>query len=371
MKLLDLWWDAPWFFLALAVVPLLAWRMARLRHVGRVPVPRLDALAAAGQGVVARLWWVPDALRLVALTALILALARPQTEDRQVLSGEGVDIMLALDMSGSMNSVDLPADELDDVLARGERPKNRFEAARQILKRFIASRHGDRIGLVIFGAQAWLKFPLTLDYSRLARTLDELVLDNGYADRSTGRCSNGCTISGAGTAIGDALGRAYNRLRRSKAKTKLVLLITDGKQEGGKLDAAAIARHIRDLPPGERVRVYTFLVGSNDQSWLPQRDFRGRPLRDGAGHYVYTRPRQPFPVDPALLQSVAAMTGGKFYASYNEEKFRQDVADLERTVFKHKVHVSRADVFLPLVLLGLLALALEWALRFTRWRGVA
>lgn len=371
MKLFGLWWDAPWFFLALALVPLLAWRVARLRHVGRVPIPSVRALAGVPQGLIARLWWVPDALRLVALTALILALARPQTEDRKVLSGEGVDIMLALDMSGSMNSVDLTADQLDEVLAEGKQPTNRFQSARQILKRFIASRKGDRIGLVIFGAQAWLKFPLTLDYSRLARTLDELVLDSGYASQATGRCSNGCTVSGAGTAIGDALGRAYNRLRRSKAKTKLVLLITDGKQEGGKLDAAAIARHIRDLPDAERVRVYTFLVGSNEQSWLPQRDFRGRPLRDAAGQPVYTRPRQPFPVDPDLLKQVAQMTGGKFYASYNEEKFRQDVADLERTVFTHKVHVSRADVFLPLVLFGLLALALEWALRFTRWRGVA
>lgn len=370
MTLFGYWWEDPWLWLGLIVVPLLLWRTLSLGKAGRVPSPSNAALAVVPRTIVARLWWVPDALRMLAITALVLAAARPQVEDRTVVTGDGVDIMLALDMSGSMNSVDLPEEELDAALSRGDRPRNRFEIARDTLKEFIGSRTQDRLGLVIFGPQAWLKYPLTLDYARLMRTLDSLILDSGYVDQRTGQCLNGCTVSGAGTAIGDALGRSYNRLKRSKAVSKLVILITDGKQEAGTLDPLAIARHLRDLPPKERVRVYTFLVGSQDNTWLPRVDFRGRPVLDAAGLPVYARPGRPHPVDPQLLRQIADMTGGKFYRSYDADKFKADVKDLERTVFSSKVHVTRSDVFLTLLYVGFALFLLEWLLRFTRFRGI-
>ncbi len=370
MNLFGLWFEDPWYFLGLLVVPLLVWRLVRLRGRGRVPVPSTAGLGGVAPGLTARLWWAPDALRMAAIAALVVAAARPQVEDRRIVTGEGVDIMLALDMSASMNAVDATEDELDRTLAAGKAPRNRFELARDILKSFIASREQDRIGLVVFGPEAWLKYPLTLDYARLMQTLDGLVLDSGLQDPRTGRCTNGCTISGAGTAIGDAMGRAYNRLRRSTAKSKLIVLITDGKQEGGSLDPLAIARHIRDLPEAERPRVFTFLVGTQDQTWMPQVDFRGRYVRGPGGLPVYGRPSRPFPIDPQLLEQMAEMTGGKFYASYNETKFREDVADLERTVFKTRVHTSRSDVFMPWALAALLLLSGEWLLRFSRWRSI-
>jgi Ca-activated chloride channel family protein len=370
MTLLGYWWEDPWLFLGLLIVPLLLWRTLSLRKPGRVPSPSNAWLARAPGTWIARLWWLPDALRMVAVAALVLAAARPQVEDRAVVTGDGVDIMLALDMSGSMNSVDLPEEDLEAALSRGDRPRNRFEIARDTLQDFIGSRAQDRIGLVVFGPQAWLKYPLTLDYARLMRTLDGLVLDSGYVDQRTGKCLNGCTVSGAGTAIGDALGRSFNRLKRSKAVSKLVILVTDGKQEAGTLDPLAIARHLRDLPPEERVRVYTFLVGSQEHSWLPRVDFRGRPMVDAAGLPVYARPSRPHPIDPELLRQIADMTDGKFYRSYDAETFEADVKDLERTVFSSKVHVTRSDSFMTLLMLGFGLFLLEWLLRFTRFRGI-
>ncbi len=371
MNLFGLYFDTPWAFVGLVVLPLLAWRIARGRAgYGRVPLPSKSLLADVPRGLVARLWWAPDALRIAALALVIFALARPQTEDRRVVTGEGVDIMVALDMSASMNAVDMEESVLEELLARGETPNNRFDSAREILERFVLSRQQDRIGLVVFGPEAWLKYPLTLDYSRLVQNLKELVLDRGIQDARTGRCVNACTVDGGGTAIGDALGRTYNRLRRSKAPSRIVVLITDGKREGGSLDPLAISRHIASLPPSEQVRVYTFQVGSQEQTWLPAIDYAGRLRVDEQGRTMYGRPQRPFPTDPQLLKTIAEMTGGKFYESYSEEKFATDMEDLERTVFKKRVHTSRSDVFGRFLILAMALLLAEVLLRVTRWRSL-
>ena len=147
-----------------------------------------------GLGWFGRLHRLPDVLRLLALTALIVAFARPQTTDLEVLSGEGVDVIVALDMSVSMNAVDMSEEQLQATLSSGVPPNNRFESARNILERFVMSRSQDRIGLVVFGPEAWLKYPLTLDYPRLVQTLDGLILDRGIQDARTGRCVNGCKL---------------------------------------------------------------------------------------------------------------------------------------------------------------------------------
>lgn len=370
MNLFGLWFETPWAMLGLLLLPWMLHRLLGHGPHGRVPIPTGAALSSRHRGFVSLLWWMPGVLRILAVGALVVAAARPQTEDRQVVTGEGVDIMLALDMSISMNAVDLTQDELMATLEDGERPRNRYEIARDTLQDFIVSRSQDRIGLVVFGRDAWLKYPLTLDYGRLVSTLDGLILDGFYQDRETGRCLNGCTISGAGTAIGDALGRAYNRIRRSRAPSRVIVLVTDGKQEGGSLDAAAIARHIANLPTNEAVRVYAFLVGSQEQTWLPDVDRWGRPITDAQGLPTYREPPRAYPTDPALLEEIATLTGGKFYRSYNAEDFAADVEDLERMVFTSKIHVARSDVFQPLALLALFLILGEWSLRVTRWRGL-
>ncbi len=365
MSLLGYWWDDPWMWLGLLLIPALLWRTISMTKPGRVGISD-GAAAQESTSMVASLWWVPDAFRIMCVAALVLAAARPQTMDERVVKTGGVDIMLAMDMSGSMNSVDMTRDALEDTLSKGVRPDNRFDIARRILKNFVRERRQDRVGLVIFGQQAWLKYPLTVDYSRLIRTLDDLVLDGLTANT----CRNGCTISGKGTVMGDALGRAYNRLRRSPAKSKLVLLITDGKQEGGKMDPRSVSRHMRDLGADEKVRIFTFLVGNSDETYIPVYDFRGRELLGASGMPQYQPNRRPFPVDPDLLQEIASMTDGQFYQSYNEEKFRQDIKDLEKTVFQTEIKVDKADAFMPLLWFALFFLGLEWIFKFTRWRGV-
>lgn len=372
MTIFGVYLAEPLFLLGLLVLPFLVWRTVSLTGRGRVPMPR-EASVRALVSVRAALWWLPDGLRMLAVAVLVVALARPQVEGQETIAGEGVDIMLTLDMSGSMNAVDMSRSELEALLQKDEIPSNRFEAARDTLKQFIVNRSRsshDRIGLVIFGQNAWLKYPLTLDHARLIHTLNDLVLDDGRRGREGGTCGNGCTIDGGGTAIGDALGRAFNQLRRSTAKSRIVILITDGKQTGGTLDGRAIAKHIADLPPDQRVRIYTFLVGGTDEVWLPDTDRFGRPLVDRNGHPLYGRPQQPFPVDPELLQEIASLTGGKYFESYNEQKFKEDVEDLERTVFTAAVERPRHDRFALLLLVGLLLLTGEWALRFTFFRSI-
>lgn len=365
MNWLGLYWDDPWMLLGLLALPLLIWRMVSVTGPARIGVSSTSHLRER-RSLVAMTWWAPDVCRMFVVAALVFASAQPQTTAERVVKSGGVDIMLALDMSGSMNSVDMSAQVLEATLLSGQRPANRFDTAVRILKDFVRQRSQDRVGLVIFGPEAWLKYPLTVDYSRLIKTLDDLVLDGLTANK----CRNGCTISGKGTAIGDALGRSYNRLRRSPAKSKMMLLITDGKQEAGKLDPLAIARHIRDLPADEKVRVFTFLVGNSEETFIPAYDFRGRQVLGPSGLPQYDRNQRPFPVDPDLLQEIATMTDGHFYKSYNEDKFKADIADLEKTVFETKITVDRADVFMPLLWFALAMLLLEWALKFTRWRGI-
>jgi len=300
-------------------------------------------------------------LRVVGVVALVVAMARPQQVDTEVLSGEGLDIMIALDMSGSMNVVDMSDDQIAAVQAEGREPDNRFEAARKLLKDFIKRRKTDRVGLVVFGGEAYLRFPPTLDYVRLLNALDDLVLDNG----------NGCTINGGGTAIGDALNRAFLRLEKAKSRGKMVILITDGKQEGGKLDALTVPNYVASLPEKDRVRMFTFQVGSGQESKLPAYDpLRNRPLVDRVGRMIYARPERPFPTDPELLKQIAQKTGGKFYDSYDAEKFAKDFADLERSTFQVKVQTSRKELFFPWLIAGLALLLVEQLLRRSWLRTV-
>lgn len=363
---------APWFFLLLLLAVPLIWRTVSRRGKGRMPIPTASPLLQI-PSVKATLWWLPDALRLLAIVALAVALARPRVAGAEVARGEGVAMMLALDMSRSMYAVDMPAKALMDTLERGETPKNRFELARDVLKRFVVERNkagADQIGLVIFGQDAWLRYPLTHDHARLVRSLSELVLDQGPRT-SDGRCANGCTIDGSGTAIGDALRRAYSQLaRNTSATSKIIVLITDGKEMGGVTPARSVLGLLRDLPPEESIRVYTFLVGGGSEMYVPRLDRLGRQLTTSRGVPVYEPPSEPFETDPGLLKEIAATTGGKFYESYSGEKFAEDIADLARTAFVSEIEAPKVDVFPVPLLIALGLVLLEWLLRMTLYRSV-
>lgn len=362
----------PWFLLLLFLAVPLIWRIASRTGKGRMPIPTATALIAV-PSVKATLWWLPDALRLLALVALVVALARPRVPGADVARGEGVAMMLALDMSRSMHAVDMPAKTLMETLERNETPNNRFEIAREVLKRFVVERNkagADQIGLVIFGQDAWVRYPLTHDHARLVRSLSELVLDQGPRS-SNGQCANGCTIDGSGTAIGDALRRAYSQLARNAGATsKVIVLITDGKEMGGTTTAQSIAGLLRDLPEDEAIRVYTFQVGGKGEMYVPRLDRLGRPMKTSRGLPVYEPPDEPFAIDPELLKEIADATGGKYYESYNAEKFREDVADLARTAFVSEIEANKVDVFPIPLLVALGLILLEWFLRMSLYRSV-
>jgi Ca-activated chloride channel family protein len=314
-----------------------------------------------------RLRHLPEVLRVASLALLIVALARPQIVDTEVLGGEGVDMMIALDMSGSMNAIDMSQDDIASVQALGQEPDNRFEAARKILKDFIKRRKSDRVGLVVFGGEAYLRFPPTLDYVRLLNALDALVLDDGRRTREDQReCQNGCTINGSGTAIGDALNRAFLRLEKAKSKSRMIILITDGKQEGGEMEAVTVPKYVASLPDKQKVRIFTFQVGSGKETRLPAYDpLRGKPMVDRFGRKVYQRPDRPFPTDAPLLREIAQLTGGQFYDSWDAEKFAKDFQDLEKTTFQVKTRTHRSEQFFPWLVAGLVLLGLELLLRRT------
>jgi Ca-activated chloride channel family protein len=345
----------PLLLLLLALVPLAVWiRGRRSRAPGALRFPTLTTVRRATTPFVVHLVRVPTGLRLLALTLLILAAARPQTEDHDVLSGEGVDVMIALDMSTSMNAVDLPEAQLTAILEDGGQPLNRFDLATEILQEFTRGRVEDRVGLVVFGAEAFLKFPPTLDYTRIMALLEGLILDNGSRNRRTGGCTNNCTISGAGTVIGDALGRSFQRLKRSKARSRAIILITDGANEGGRIQPEDIIQHIADQPEGSEVRVFTFLVGNDAETYVPGVDTFGRQS--------WARASKKWPTNPALLQEIANRTGGRYYESYDAATFRRHFAELERTEFQTKTRTRHKDAFVPLVLIALALLGAEVAL---------
>ena len=360
--------------LLLAAVPIalvIAWGLARLRR--RPPAlrfPTLKHVREARPPLKGRLWWVPQGLTILGLAAGIVTLARPQVHELDELTGEGSDFVIALDMSGSMNAVDMPQDRLMQYHKEGREPPNRFEAARDTLKAFIRSRDQDRVGLVIFSGKAFVKFPLTLDRDAMIRILDGLVLDDGVRGQEA-TCANGCTITGESTAIGDALGRAYKRLEGSESKARTLILITDGDNNAGKAAPEEVAKFIGEQTPERPVKVYTFLVGTGKDTFVPARDpFSGRPIVASNGLRVYERPREPFPVNPKLLREIARLTGGSYFDAPTEEDFRREFEGLEKTEFRTPTLERWTESFMPPLALafGLLLLGeVLGATGFRRW----
>ena len=362
--------EHPWFLLGLAALALVAWVRSRRAPVS-VQAGSLSGFKQVAPTLRVRLYKLPDWLRIAAAALLIVALARPQMVVTEVLSGEGVDIMIALDMSGSMNAIDMSQEDIAALQAAGQEPDNRFEAARKILKDFIKRRTSDRVGLVIFGGEAYLRFPPTLDYVRVLNALDGLVLDDGRRNREDSQdCQNDCTINGSGTAIGDALNRAFLRLEKAKSRSKMVILITDGKQEGGSMEPLTVPKYVASLADKQKVRFFTFQVGSGKETRLPAFDpLRGGPVTDRFGRRVYQRPDRPFPTDPELLKQIADLTGGRFYDSWDAEKFAKDFQDLEKTTFQVKVRTHRSELFYGWLIAGLALLMVELVLRRTWLRA--
>ena len=325
----------PWALLGLLGAVLAAWLLRR--HRRRLPalvLPESSAANAIRPSLWARLWWLPGALLIaaVALTSIGLSGPRLRASRRQDLAVEGIDIVVAFDLSTSMLAADF-------------RPKDRITVAKEVLRNFIASRQNDRIGLVVFAGEAYTQCPLTLDYKVLDALLDQV--------------RTGVIIDG--TAIGNALGTAVNRLRESDAKSRVVILITDGDNNAGNLSPVQAAEIAKDLG----IKVYTILIGKGGRVPYPTGT-------DMFGRTTY----EPVEIDvnPQLLQQIATVTGGAYYPATDKESLESGLHAVLDSLEKSKIYESGgtarydewyARFFLPAALFGLLGVAL----RATRLQG--
>ena len=297
------------------------------RRAGTMLFSRVADLRAVQPGWRQRVIKLPKALRVVALALVALALARPQsTLGEDELELEGIDIVLVLDLSSSMEETDLQPD--------------RLAAAKLVIDRFLQRRRSDRIGMVVFGKDAYTVAPLTTDYSALRRMVSDLKLGQ---------------IDGHGTAIGQGLAVALNRLRRSDAQSKVVILVTDGDNNAGNiapLQAAAFADKLG-------VKVFTILVGDHAPASTSQ-------LTTAAG-----RARRRYPVNPKLLEAIAAQTGGAPYLATDtpalERRFHQILEELDRSKYRERAKVH-AELFPRLLWPAAVLLLSELVLVLTWWR---
>jgi Ca-activated chloride channel family protein len=313
----------PWLLLTVPVaIALVLWLGIRRPRTAYLVHSRASELGALRPGLLARLRDLPAALRVFQVALLGLALARPQTSTREdKLDLEGIDIVITLDMSGSMEERDL-------------RP-NRLEAAKAVIQDFVQRRPSDRLGLVIFGREAYTYAPLTLDHGTLLRMVRDLR--SGIVD-------------GRGTAIGNGLGVALARLRKSDAKSKVVILLTDGDNNAGNISPIQAATFAQKLG----VKIYTILAGSRASA--AEADDRG-----GAR----------YPTNPKLLEEIAAMTGGMPYLATDTSalgrRFQSILEDLEKSRIKDR-SVLWAELYPYFLWPAFAALLLETLLRLSRLR---
>lgn len=318
----------PWFFALFAVLPGLIFFYLRppLRTQGSLLVSGVKAFGH-GRSWKTLLRHAMFVFRMLSLSCIIIALARPQTgSEQQQTSGEGIDIVFCLDISGSM-------------LAQDFTP-SRMEAAKQVASEFIDRRPTDRMGLVIFAGESFTMCPLTTDHA---------VLKSQLYNVQSGLLEDG-------TAIGSGLATGVERLRSSTSKSKVIILLTDGENNGGSIDPNTA----REIAKSYGVRVYT--VGMGTEGFAPV------PVQTSSGVIMQ---REKVSIDEKLLTQIANETGGKYYRATDNEsldKIYKEIDQLEKSKFQVTSFTHYTEKFFPFVLAALLFLMLEWILRFTLFR---
>ena len=320
----------PGFFWLLLLIPItVAWYIWRQRRLyGNMSVSAIKGFSLPAKTLLPRFRHTGIVLRSLALIALIFALARPQSSlSWQNSTTEGIDIIIASDISGSM-------------LAEDFKP-NRLEAGKAIAIDFIKNRPDDRIGLVIFSGESFTQCPLTIDHD---------VLINLYQDIKYGMIEDG-------TAIGEGLATAVNRIKDSKAKSKVIILLTDGSNNMGSippLTAAEIAKQFG-------VRVYTVGIGTHGMAPMPFQTPQG---------VVYQN--MMVDIDEGTLTKIANTTGGKYFRATNNAKLKtiyETIDKLEKAKIDVTQYHKKTELFLPFVLIALFFLLLEFILKNTLFRG--
>lgn len=312
-----------YLWLLVLLIPMTAYYVWRTMQGGAaIQISTIQGLKGAPRTVRYYLRHLPFVLRAAAFALLVVALARPQDVEQNVsTSTEGIDIMLSIDVSGSM-------------LARDFKP-DRITAAKEVAGSFISDRYGDRIGLVAFAGEAFTQSPLTTDQSTLqtllARIRSGLIED--------------------GTAIGNGLATAINRLRESDAKSKVIILLTDGVNNRGEITPMTAA----EIAHAQGIRVYTIGVGTEGTAPYPAIDMFGK----------LTFVNQKVEIDEKTLTAMAEMTGGKYFRATDKEKLQaiyDEINQLEKSKVEVTEHIAYHEQFLEWVLGALGLLLLEFLL---------
>ena len=310
-----------YFLLLLLIIPVAAWKyFFRKKMQAALTVPTVISVEKIRKTWRVRIRWIPICLLILAYISLIVALARPQSSFRlSDVEVEGVDIVLALDISGSMKAMDF-------------RP-NRLEACKKVAEDFILGRPTDRIGLVVYAGEAYTQCPVTSDHNTLLGLLKKVKFD----------------IIEDGTAIGDGLGTAINRLRESEAKSKIIILLSDGVNNRGYIDPYSAAEIAKNM----NVKVYTIGAGTNGQAPYPT---------------PYGTQMMNTEIDERLLQDIAQQTGGKYFRATNNDKLKavyEEIDKMEKTILNETIYENKADAFFPFLCIGVILFIIYLLLRYS------
>lgn len=322
--------DPKYFLILVLLVPMILWYIFREKR-SHADLQFSSLKAFRGMKHAGRVWLrhILFALKVLSVVFLVTALARPQSSNSwQTYTSEGIDIMLALDISGSM-------------LARDFSP-DRLEAAKDVATKFILERPQDKIGLVVFAGESFTQCPLTTD---------QAVLVNLMRDVRSGMIEDG-------TAIGLGLANAVNRLKDSPGKSKVVILLTDGVNNRGMIAPVTAA----ELAKTYGIRVYTIGVGTYGEAPYPVQTPFGVQLQNVTVE-----------IDEAVLQQIAAITGGQYFRATDNDKLKQiyqEIDQLEKTKIEVKHFSKKQEQYFWFALTGMLLLVAEGVLRYTLLRKI-
>lgn len=324
----DISFANPLMLYFLISIPILsAWFIFKKKNqVVTIKLSSLSLLGNAKSNIKVKLRNTPFILRLLAISLIIVALARPQSKTSwQDIKTEGIDIVIAMDISASMLAKDFKPD--------------RLEAAKEVAINFIDKRPNDRVGLVIFSGESFTQCPLTSDHT---------ILKNLFKGVKTGMLQDG-------TAIGMGLATAVNRLKDSKAKSKVIILLTDGVNNAGSVSpelAAEIA-----VPFG--IRVYTIGIGTTGMALSPVALY---PNGQFAYDYVEVK------IDEPILKKISELTNGKYFRATNNQKLEaiyKEIDKLEKSIIEEKQYTKKNEMYLPFAALAFLLLLIEFILKNT------
>lgn len=319
-----------YLYLLLLIVPLVVWYIIRISKTqATFKMASTNAFEGQKKGLKVYLRHLPFLLRMIILALLIITIARPQAIDSWEKSEtQGIDIMLALDISGSMLAQDLQP--------------NRLEAVKKVAAEFITDRKNDNIGLVIFAGETFTQCPMTTDHKVLLNLLNEV--DFGMIED--------------GTAIGLGLANSVNRLKDSESKSKIVILLTDGSNNRGQIAPMTAA----DLAKSYGIRVYTIGAGTKGTAPTPVQTPFGIRMQN-----------MPVDIDEDILTDVANLTGGKYFRAVDNESLREiyhEIDQLEKYLVSVQNVSRKQELFLPFAILALALTLVELVLRRTWLRGI-